>query len=115
MSDNRAHGKVLAEPAAAAGKRAGTAGKLDGPPTADSLKLRIGSGHTWTADNQGPSHCGTPMEWKAPGMATASAYSFDADDAAVALPPLWRCQCGFQLDDVIQHSDTLAGLAWHSR
>ncbi len=29
----------------------------------------------------------------------AMGYSFDPDDfVPVKLPPVWRCQCGFQLD-----------------
>lgn len=25
-------------------------------------------------------------------------YTFEPEDAAVHLPPVWRCNCGFQLD-----------------
>ena len=32
-----------------------------------------------------PSHCGMPMEWKAPAPATMSVYSFAPADAAAEL------------------------------
>jgi hypothetical protein len=44
-------------------------------------------------------HCGTPMELATPAIGPAAGYSFPADDAVlIELPPVWRCQCGFQLD-----------------
>ncbi|MEC5191233.1 MULTISPECIES: hypothetical protein [unclassified Arthrobacter] len=48
-----------------------------------------------------PIHCGMPMEWKTPGAAAMSVYSFSPPDAAIELPPLWRCACGFQRDGVL--------------
>ena len=57
-----------------------------------------------------PSHCGAPMEWKAPAPVVMSAYSFDTG-AAEELPPLWRCRCGFQLDGIIHPSAALADLS----
>ena len=55
-----------------------------------------------------PSHCGVPMEWKAPDTATMAVYSFAPADAAAVLPPLWRCVCGFQLDEIVRPANTLA-------
>ncbi|WP_082072218.1 hypothetical protein [Pseudarthrobacter chlorophenolicus] len=45
-------------------------------------------------------HCGTPMELVTPAVGRAAmGYSFDPDEfVPVKLPPVWRCQCGFQLD-----------------
>jgi len=45
-------------------------------------------------------HCGTPMELVTPAVGRAAmGYSFDPDGfMPVKLPPVWRCQCGFQLD-----------------
>ncbi len=45
-----------------------------------------------------PQHCGAPMEWRSPKPAAMSSYSFGPADPSVALPALWRCDCGFQLD-----------------
>jgi len=56
-----------------------------------------------------PSHCGAPMEWKAPAPVAMSAYTFDAG-VAEDLPPLWRCRCGFQLDGINHPSAALADL-----
>ncbi|HEX9229259.1 MAG TPA: hypothetical protein VF885_21875 [Arthrobacter sp.] len=58
-----------------------------------------------------PSHCGMPMEWKAPVSATMSVYSYAPADAAAELPPLWRCGCGFQLDGIVHTSGVLSGLS----
>lgn len=58
-----------------------------------------------------PSHCGVPMEWKAPASATMSVYSFAPADAAAELPPLWRCGCGFQLDGIVHTSGILSELS----
>lgn len=58
-----------------------------------------------------PSHCGMPMEWKAPALATMSVYSFAPADAAAELPPLWRCSCGFQLDGAVPASGILSELS----
>ena len=58
-----------------------------------------------------PSHCGMPMEWKAPAPATMSVYSFAPADAAAELPPLWRCGCGFQLDGIMHTPGILSGLS----
>lgn len=57
-----------------------------------------------------PSHCGVPMEWKAPAPVAMSAYTFDIGGAE-ELPPLWRCRCGFQLDGIIHPSAALADLS----
>lgn len=45
-----------------------------------------------------PKHCGVAMEWSKPAAHSMSAYSYDAGEALVDLPELWRCRCGFQLD-----------------
>jgi hypothetical protein len=58
-----------------------------------------------------PSHCGMPMEWKAPASATMSVYSFTPADAAEELPPVWRCGCGFQLDGIVHTSGVLSELS----
>jgi hypothetical protein len=58
-----------------------------------------------------PSHCGMPMEWKAPASATMSVYSYAPADAAAELPPLWRCVCGFQLDGIVHTSGILSELS----
>lgn len=58
-----------------------------------------------------PSHCGVPMEWKAPAAATISVYSFAPVDAAAELPPVWRCGCGFQLDGIVHTSGILSELS----
>lgn len=49
-----------------------------------------------------PRHCGAPMEWHTPEPAAMSSYSFGPAERSLALPALWRCRCGFQLDDVGQ-------------
>ncbi|TLM83963.1 hypothetical protein FDW83_08275 [Pseudarthrobacter sp. NamE2] len=48
----------------------------------------------------GPSHCAAPMELVTPAIGgPAVGYSFGTQaHAPVELPPVWRCQCGFQLD-----------------
>ena len=58
-----------------------------------------------------PVHCGMPMEWKSPMSATMSVYSFAPADAAAALPPLWRCGCGFQLDGIVRPAGILTELS----
>lgn len=45
-----------------------------------------------------PEHCGVAMEWSTPAARTMAAYSYDAGEALVDLPDVWRCFCGFQLD-----------------
>ncbi|MDF9750136.1 hypothetical protein M2428_001580 [Arthrobacter sp. ES3-54] len=45
-----------------------------------------------------PLHCGAPMEWRSPEPDTMSSYSFGPADPSLALPAVWRCDCGFQLD-----------------
>jgi hypothetical protein len=49
-------------------------------------------------------HCGTPMELATPALGPAAAgYSFPPDGVVlIELPPVWRCQCGFQLDAWLQ-------------
>ncbi len=49
-----------------------------------------------------PLHCGAPMEWRSPEPDTMSSYSFGPADPSFALPALWRCACGFQLDGLEQ-------------
>lgn len=56
-----------------------------------------------------PVHCGVPMEWKTPAI-TMSVYSMAPATAAVELPPLWRCACGFQLDGIVRPSKFPSGL-----
>ena len=51
-----------------------------------------------------PVHCGVPMEWKTPAFAAMSVYSMAPATAAVELPPLWRCACGFQVDGIVRPS-----------
>ncbi|MET1065645.1 MAG: hypothetical protein ABWX85_11845 [Arthrobacter sp.] len=58
-----------------------------------------------------PSHCGMPMEWKAPELAAATVYSLAPVNAAAELPPLWRCACGFQLDGIAHTPGVLAELS----
>lgn len=50
--------------------------------------------------SQAPRHCGTPMEWRAPEPNAMASYSFEPAGHSAVLPALWRCSCGFQLDDV---------------
>lgn len=45
-----------------------------------------------------PRHCGVPMEWKAPAAVAMAGISLTVPGASAELPPLWRCECGFQLD-----------------
>jgi hypothetical protein len=40
------------------------------------------------------------MEWRAPEANAMASYSFEPAGHSAALPALWRCRCGFQLDDV---------------
>lgn len=53
-----------------------------------------------------PHHCGTAMELVTPTVGpVAVGYTFEPDDGGpVALPPVWRCRCGFQLDAWISAS-----------
>lgn len=45
-------------------------------------------------------HCGAAMQLTTPALALERAsYTFAPEDSAgAALPPVWRCACGFQLD-----------------
>ncbi|WP_235501512.1 hypothetical protein [Arthrobacter sp. Leaf137] len=54
-------------------------------------------------------HCGTPMELVTPAAGRAAmVYTFDPDELApVKLPPVWRCQCGFQLDAWVPYGGTI--------
>lgn len=61
--------------------------------------------------SQAPSHCGTPMEWTAPALDAMSVHTFDAGFASAGLPPVWRCECGFQLDGIVHTSNALAALS----
>lgn len=49
-----------------------------------------------------PVHCGTPMEFARQSLRTGSGlfvgHTFEQEQPPVALPPVWRCACGFQLD-----------------
>jgi len=58
----------------------------------------------WTPDSRPPRHCGTPMAWRSQESTAMSSYSFGAVDPSSALPALWRCRCGFQLDGVEQRT-----------
>lgn len=66
-------------------------------------------------DSQAPRHCGTPMEWRSPEPGAMASYSFEPAGHSAALPALWRCRCGFQLDGVDQRAASLAAAYWHSR
>jgi hypothetical protein len=76
--------------------------------TPDSLRA-------WTSDSPAPRHCGAPMEWRSPEPAAMSSYSFGPDDLTLALPALWRCRCGFQLDGVEQGAAGPVAANPHSR
>ena len=49
-----------------------------------------------------PLHCGAPMVWRSPKPDAMSSYSFGPADPSLALPAVWRCDCGFQLDGGFQ-------------
>ncbi|CAH0263752.1 hypothetical protein SRABI26_03463 [Arthrobacter sp. Bi26] len=49
-----------------------------------------------------PLHCGAPMQWRSPEPGAMSSYSFGPADPSLALPAVWRCPCGFQLDGDFQ-------------
>lgn len=54
-----------------------------------------------TTDDSPAMHCGVPMELVVPAVGPQAVESFEPEeDAAVRLPPVWRCNCGFQLDAV---------------
>jgi hypothetical protein len=74
-----------------------------------------GPARPWGPVSPAPRHCGTAMEWKAPASAAMSTHTFETGDEPKALPPLWRCRCGFQLDGIVQASRALADLTWQSR
>src|SRR5688572_18759145 len=59
-----------------------------------------GIGRPWAPRSRPPRHCGTPMAWRSQEPAAMSSYSFGSADSSAALPSLWRCRCGFQLDGV---------------
>jgi len=44
-----------------------------------------------------------------------SSYSFGPADHSLALPALWRCRCGFQLDGAEQGAAGPAASYSHSR
>ncbi|GAB5078196.1 hypothetical protein ARTHROSP310_13370 [Arthrobacter sp. AD-310] len=48
----------------------------------------------------GAVHCGTAMDLVTPVLAwTRTGYTFEPEGVCRdELPPVWRCQCGFQLD-----------------
>lgn len=49
------------------------------------------------------------MELVTPAVGHAAmVYTFDPDELApVKLPPVWRCQCGFQLDAWVPYGGTI--------
>lgn len=52
-------------------------------------------------DDSLATHCGEPMELVVPAVGPQAVESFEPEEgAAVHLPPVWRCNCGFQLDAV---------------
>lgn len=53
-----------------------------------------------TTDDSHAMHCGEPMELVVPAVGLqAVEYSFEPEEGEpVHLPPVWRCNCGFQLD-----------------
>jgi hypothetical protein len=51
------------------------------------------------------------MEWTAPALDAMSVHTFDAGFASAGLPPVWRCECGFQLDGIVHTSNALAALS----
>jgi hypothetical protein len=55
------------------------------------------------------------MEWRSPEPAAMASYSFEPAGRAAALPALWRCRCGFQLDGSGQEAVVPAAAAWQSR
>ena len=79
-----------------------------GSPLPDMLRPRA-------SDSQAPRHCGTAMEWRFPEPAAMSSYSFGPADRSLALPALWRCRCGFQLDGVEQGAAGPVAAYSHSR
>jgi hypothetical protein len=82
-------------------------GGAGGSPLPDMVRPRASAGPA-------PQHCGTPMEWRSPEPAAMSSYSFGSADRSLALPALWRCRCGFQLDDIEQGAGP-ASAYWYSR
>ena len=70
----------------------------------------LAAGPATTLRSQGaPLHCGVAMEWKTPDPVAMSVYSFDT--GAEELPPVWRCRCGFQLDDAVHTPAAVAALS----
>ena len=69
----------------------------------------------WTPEGRAPLHCGSPMEWRSPEPAAMASYSFEPAGRAAALPALWRCRCGFQLDGSDQVAPVPAAGSWQSR
>lgn len=51
------------------------------------------------------------MEWRSPESGAMSSYSFGPDDPSLALPALWRCGCGFQLDGGVRQDGLEQGHA----
>ncbi|WP_261792415.1 hypothetical protein [Arthrobacter sp. PM3] len=66
-------------------------------------------------DSHAPRHCGAPMEWRAPETNVMASYSFEPAGHSAVLPALWRCRCGFQLDDVDHETTGLVAAYWQSR
>lgn len=62
-----------------------------------------------------PQHCGTPMEWRKPEPVAMASYSFEPAGRDSILPALWRCRCGFQLDDVGTEAPGFTASYRHSR
>jgi len=69
----------------------------------------------WVPESRAPLHCGSLMEWRSPEPAAMASYSFEPAGRPAALPALWRCRCGFQLDGSDQAAAVLAAASWKSR
>jgi hypothetical protein len=67
---------------------------------------KMGAPNMGASEDRGPLHCGAPMEWRSPEQGAMSSYSFETADRSLALPALWRCPCGFQLDGVESGMET---------
>jgi hypothetical protein len=59
-------------------------------------------------ENRAPLHCGSLMEWRSPEPAAMASYSFEPAGPSMALPAVWLCRCGFQLDGIDQAAALLA-------
>jgi hypothetical protein len=68
----------------------------------------------WVPENRVPLHCGSPMEWRSPEPAAMASFSFEPAGQSAALPAVWCCRCGFQVDGIDQAAAVVAG-SWKSR